>query len=167
VDWNFYRFRSGWSIDVPADVVYTALERFEDYPGWWPEIRRLRLVGEEACEVTCRSVLPYDLTFVLQPSRRDPGAGVLEASMTGDLEGFSRWTISRRPTGSHLLFEEEVQVNKRSLRMLAPIARPVFRGNHSIMMKHARTGLATHLASLGFPAGALTAGPPGTPVPFS
>ena len=167
MDWNYYRFRSGWDLDVPAGLAYVALERFEDYPTWWPEIRHLRLVGEEACEVTCRSVLPYDLTFVLKPLRRDPEAGILEASMTGDLDGFSRWTISERVVGSHLLFEEEVQVNKRSLRRLAPIARPVFRGNHSIMMKHARRGLATYLAGVERGADALTAGGPEAPVPFS
>jgi hypothetical protein len=37
-------------------------------------------------------------------------------------------------------------VNKRSLRALAPVARNLFRANHSVMMKHAQMGLATYLA---------------------
>jgi hypothetical protein len=147
VDRNFYRFRSAWDIEVPPGIAYEALERFEDYPEWWPEVRRLHLIEEQSCQVTCRSVLPYDLTFVLRPVRRDPEAGVLEASMTGDLEGFSRWSMTGTPAGTHLVFEEEVTVNKRLLRALAPIARSAFRGNHSIMMRHARDGLALYLST--------------------
>ena len=145
MDRNFYAFRSDWSVDATPNTIYRALERFESYSEWWPEVRSIRLVGAESCQVTCRSVLPYDLTFVLRPSRRDPGSGVLEAAMTGDLEGFSRWTISGGPSRSGLVFEEEVTVNKRLLRVLAPVARNLFRANHSVMMKHAQVGLATYL----------------------
>jgi hypothetical protein len=145
VDRNFYAFRSEWSVDASPDAAYQALERFENYSEWWPEVRSIRLMGTESCLVTCRSVLPYDLTFVLRPARRDPGSGILEAAMEGDLEGFSRWTISGRPSGSRLVFEEEVTVNKRLLRWLAPVARGLFRANHSVMMKHGQAGLATYL----------------------
>jgi len=146
MDRNRYSFRSEWSVDAPPSTTYQALERFEDYPEWWPEVRSLRLLEADACLVSCRSVLPYDLTFVLRPSRRDPVSRILEASMEGDLEGFSHWTISEGPTGSHLVFDEEVTVNKRLLRMLAPVARPLFRANHTLMMKHGRAGLAAYLA---------------------
>jgi hypothetical protein len=98
--------------------------------------------------VVCRSVLPYQLSIVLRPSRVDPEAGVLEAAMDGDLEGFARWTVGSRPSGSHLVFEEEVTVTKRSLRWLAPLARPVFRANHAAMMRHGRAGLTAHLRRL-------------------
>ncbi|MGO8871091.1 MAG: SRPBCC family protein [Acidimicrobiales bacterium] len=153
MDPNFYRFRSVWLLGVRPATVYEALERFEDYPRWWPEVRRLRLVDEECCEVTCRSVLPYDLTFLLRPARRDPDAGVLEASMSGDLNGFSRWRIRDHPEGSRLVFEEEVTVHKRLLCRLAPVARPAFRANHAVMMRHARAGLAAYLAGLRVDAG--------------
>lgn len=141
-DRNFYRFRSEWQFDASPQAVYTALEHFENYPRWWPEVRTIRLFDPESCEVTCRSVLPYDLTFVMRPLRRDPAAGVLEASMTGDLEGFARWTIGLEPAGTSLVFEEEVSAHKRLLRLLSPMARPVFRGNHAVMMNHARAGIA-------------------------
>ena len=148
MDRNLYAFSSEWSVDAPPDAVYRVLECFERYSEWWPEVRSIRLVGMESCLVTCRSMLPYDLTFVLRPSRRDPGSGVLEAAMEGDLEGFSRWTISAGPTGSRLVFEEEVTVNKRLLRVLAPVARSLFRANHSVMMRHGQAGLASYLTRI-------------------
>jgi hypothetical protein len=46
------------------------------------------------------------------------------------------------------VFEEEVTVTKRSLRWLAPLARPVFRANHAAMMRHGRAGLTAHLRRL-------------------
>jgi hypothetical protein len=146
MDRNFYRFHSTWPVDATPRETYEALERFEDYSAWWPEVRAFRMLGPESCEVTCRSLLPYDLTFVLRPARRDPEAMILEASMVGDLEGFSRWTITATPSGAQLTFDEEVTVRKRSLRLLAPVARPLYRANHSIMMRHARTGLSSYLA---------------------
>jgi hypothetical protein len=131
MDRNFHRLRSAWDVEAAPSLAYSVLERFTEYQAWWPEIRHLRLVGEEACEVICRSVLPYELVMVLRPSRRDPDGHVLEASMTGDLEGFSRWSVTASPTGhgSQVVFDEEVVVVKPLLRRLGPIARPAMRAN--------------------------------------
>ncbi len=149
MDRNFHRFRSAWDVVAAPSLAYSVLERFTEYPAWWPEIRHLRPVGEEACEVICRPVLPYELVMVLRPSRRDPDGHVLEASMTGDLEGFSRWSVTASPTGhgSQVVFDEEVVV-KPLLRRLGPIARPAMRANHTLMMRHAKRGLATRLAGI-------------------
>ena len=66
--------------------------------------------------------------------------------LTGDLEGFSRWTIQEFPDGSRATFEEEVVANKKLLQRLDPIARPAFRANHKLMMSHGERGLRTYLA---------------------
>ncbi len=152
-DRNFYRFRSEWCLDASPVTTYSVLEQVVGYAEWWPEVRRACLVEAGSCQVVCRSVLPYRLSMVLRPSRVDPESGVLEAEIDGDLEGFARWTVGRRRSGSHLVFEEEVTVTKRSLRWLAPLARPVFRANHAAMMRHGRVGLTAHLRRLPDPRG--------------
>ena len=91
-------------------------------------------------------MLPYDLVFTTHQTRRDPQARVLEAHLAGDLEGFSRWTIQEFPEGSRATFEEEVVANKKLLQRLDPVARPAFRANHKLMMKHGERGLRTYLA---------------------
>ncbi len=141
-----YTFRSVWTLAAPAADVYLALERLADYPAWWPEIKEVRPLGHDEYELRCRSLLPYDLVFTTHQTRRDPHARVLEASLTGDLEGFSRWTIQEFPEGSRATFEEEVVANKALLRRLDPFARPAFRGNHKLMMRHGEQGLRTFLA---------------------
>ena len=141
-----YTFQSTWHLSAPPDDVYHALERLPDYPLWWPEVRSVRRLGDDTYEVVCRSTLPYELRFTTKQAVRDPVGRVLEASMTGDLEGFSRWTISVHPTGTAATFDEEVVANKRLLRKLEPIARPAFKANHRSMMKHGEQGLRTFLA---------------------
>ena len=146
MDLNRYRFRSTWRVDAsPADV-YAVLHELADYPVWWPEVRVADQVSDDTFELTCRSLLPYDLVFRTSQEREDPDAGVLEARLTGDLDGFSRWTISSSGSGTVAVFEEEVEATKALLRRLAPVARPAFTGNHWLMMRHGQAGLRTFLA---------------------
>ena len=77
---------------------------------------------------------------------KDRAARVLEVLMTGDLEGFSRWTLSRSGGSTRLLFEEEVEATKSLLVRFAPVARPAFKLNHSFMMRHGEAGLRTYMA---------------------
>jgi hypothetical protein len=148
VDLHRYRFRSIWPVDASADQAYRALREIDDYPAWWPEVRTATRVDEATYDLVCRSLLPYDLAFRTVRSREDPRARVLEARMTGDLEGFSRWTITAAGTGATLVFEEEVDARKALLRRLGAVARPAFVANHALMMRHGRAGLRTYLAGL-------------------
>ena len=68
-------------------------------------------VGDLTFELVCRSSLPYDLRFSTKQAVRDPETRVLEASMAGDLDGFSRWTITAGPHGTSATFDEEVVAN--------------------------------------------------------
>jgi hypothetical protein len=148
MDSNFYVFRSEWSLDAPVEDVFTALAELTAYPSWWPEVRTVREVSPVESELVCRSLLPYDLALSSRQSRKDPGTGVLEASLHGDLDGFSRWTISPAPGGSLAVFDEEVTAQKTLLRLFGRIARPAFRANHTLMMRHGRRGLRTFLAGM-------------------
>jgi hypothetical protein len=147
MDRNFYRFRSEWRLDAPPDEVFGVLAELDDYPAWWPEVRAVRRLSTETRRLTCRSVLPYDLDFTIQQSLNDRRAGILEAALNGDLEGFSRWSISATSSGTLAVFDEEVIANKRLLRRLALLARPAFTINHGLMMSHGHRGLTAYLAA--------------------
>ncbi len=143
-----YRFTSYWRVRATVEEAYAALHDLESYPAWWPEVKEATRVDDKTFALRCRSTLPYDLVFHTTQAVEDPSSGILEASMTGDLEGFSRWTIRPGPEGSVMRFDEEVTTNKRSLNLLAPIARPAFKANHTLMMRHGEAGLRTFLAGL-------------------
>ncbi|WP_217550540.1 SRPBCC family protein [Streptomyces sp. GbtcB6] len=148
MDWNHYRFRSLWPLPVPLATVYEALRTVDGYPGWWPQVRSVNQLDDSVAVLTIRSFIPYDLTFTAHEVRRDPEAGVLEISMTGDIEGWARWTITSDGTGTLARYDQVVDVNKPLLRRLALLGRPFFRLNHRLMMRSGRRGLLRHLQAV-------------------
>ncbi|MEU8730125.1 SRPBCC family protein [Streptomyces tendae] len=146
MDWNHYRFRSLWRLPAPAPDVYRALERVEDYPRWWPQVREVTRLDDTSGVLRFRSLLPYDLSATVREGRRDPAAGVLEVMMSGDMEGWARWTVDPRGSATLVRYDQEVVVRKPLLRRLAVPGRPLFRANHRLMMRAGRQGLAAHLA---------------------
>jgi len=147
MEWSHYRFRTKWDLDAAPDAVYRVLERPDHYPDWWPQVREVRQTGDTTGVLRFRSFLPYDLVVNARSTRHDPELRILEVAMTGDLEGWVRWTIAPGSPGTRLLFEQEVVVRKALMRRFAVPCRPIFVANHALMMRGGRQGLLTRLAS--------------------
>lgn len=149
MDWNRYTFRHLWWLPAQPAQVYAVLERIQDYPLWWPEVRSVRRVAADVdtAEIVIRSLLPYELALVARHSRRDPAAGVLEAVLSGDVAGFARWSLTTANGGSSVLYEQRVEACKPSLRRFRFVGRPVFRANHWLMMRHGYRRLLRELRS--------------------
>ncbi|MGW0612419.1 SRPBCC family protein [Streptomyces sp. NPDC002788] len=148
MDWNHYRFRSLWPLPAPPATVYEVLERPEDYPDWWRQVREVNRLDGVSGVIRIRSVLPYDMTFTARETRRDPAAGVLESALSGDIEGWARWTVTPDGAGSLARYDQVVSVAKPLLRRFAVPGRPVFRANHALMMRSGRRGLLRHLQAV-------------------
>ncbi|GAA2516840.1 SRPBCC family protein [Streptomyces longisporus] len=148
MDWTHYRFRSLWVLPAAPATVYEVLERAEEYPRWWPQVREVTRLDDTTGVIRIRSVLPYDLHFTARETRRDPGAGVLAIAMSGDIEGWARWTITAGGAGTLARFEQAVDVHKALLRRFAVPGRPVFRANHRLMMRAGRRGLVAYLEAV-------------------
>ncbi|MFE3491586.1 SRPBCC family protein [Streptomyces sp. NPDC059175] len=147
MDWCHYRFRSTWELPASPGAVYAVLERTQDYPLWWRQVREVSAFDEKSGVARFRSFLPYDLVVTVRERRRDPGALLLEAELGGDLEGWARWTLEDLPGGgTRARYEQEVEVRSPLMRRFAVPGRPVFRANHALMMRSGRRGLAAYLA---------------------
>ncbi|MEO7817520.1 MAG: SRPBCC family protein [Actinomycetota bacterium] len=142
-----YRFHSVWQVQAPAERCYSALTEFGDYPKWWPEVKEVIQTGEETASVKVRAFLPYSLRFEMTKLITDEETGILRASMQGDLEGWSQWTIKPSPDGTRIEFDEDVVANKLLLRFLAPVARPIFRANHAMMMHRGCRGFQRYVGA--------------------
>lgn len=114
---------------------------------WWPEVKSVIPVNEDRAVVLIMGVLPYSLEFLMEKEIDDPESGILRAGLSGDLEGFSSWAVKPDNGGCRLIYDQEVEVTKKLLRTLAPIARPFFKLNHSLMMSRGERGLRAHLTS--------------------
>ena len=140
-----YVFHSTWHIAASPEEVYDALRDVASYPTWWPQVRSIRQLDETSGELSCRSLLPYELTFVVRREIEDRAARILQAHQTGDLEGTSRWTVTANGAGSVAAFDEDVVVRNALVRRAGLIARPILRVNHDLMMREGERGLRRHL----------------------
>ncbi|MFI8423229.1 SRPBCC family protein [Streptomyces sp. NPDC085479] len=147
MDWCRYRFRSVWRLAAPPARVYAVLARAEEYPRWWPQVRAVVPRDDTTGTARFRSLLPYDLDVTARAVPHAPEDLVLEVRLDGDLEGWARWTLTADGAGTHALYEQEVEVRARLLRLLAVPGRPFFRANHALMMRGGRRGLAALLRS--------------------
>jgi hypothetical protein len=137
-----YVFHTEWRPARTPDEIYTVLRDVASYPWWWPQVRSVRQLSETSGEVRCRSLLPYELVFVLSREIEDPHRRVLSARQTGDLDGTSRWTVRDDGTA---VFDEDVVVRKALLRVAGRLARPALRLNHDLMMRDGERGLGNYL----------------------
>ncbi|GAA2260947.1 SRPBCC family protein [Streptomyces amakusaensis] len=145
MNWCHYRFRTVWELPAAPAAVFAALERAEDYPLWWPQVREVAPLGPDSGTARFRSFLPYELRVAVRALRHDPAAGVLEIGLSGDLAGWARWTVEAHGTGTRVLYEQETEVGRPLLRLLALPCRPLFRANHALMMRAGRRGLDARL----------------------
>ncbi|GHH14820.1 SRPBCC family protein [Streptomyces rubradiris] len=145
MDPHHYRFHSTWPLPATPAAVYAVLERADDYPRWWPQVRSATRLAEHTGLIVIRSALPLALTATLRQTRRDPAAGVLEAALSGDLQGWARWTITADGPGTLAHYEQDVRVARPLFRRLALPGRPLFRLNHRLMMRAGRRGLLRRL----------------------
>jgi uncharacterized protein YndB with AHSA1/START domain len=141
-----YRFRSVWRLAAEPDRVYAALADVAGYPNWWPQVHEARLIDDASGELRCRSLLPYDLVFVVRREVEDVERRVLRANLDGDLAGSSQWTITDEGGRTRAVFEEHVVVRKALIRLVGPAARPALRFNHDRMMRAGERGLRDYLS---------------------
>lgn len=145
---NHYRFHSEWVVPGPREKVFAALRDVQRYSRWWPEVRSVIPVDQNRAIFLVMGILPYSLEFLMESEVDDPQAGVLQAKLEGDLNGFSRFEIVDEGEECRLLYDQEVEVDKKLLQVLAPVARPFFKLNHGLMMTRGSKGLRRYLASI-------------------
>jgi carbon monoxide dehydrogenase subunit G len=136
-----FEFRREWSTPAPLSRVHDALADVQSYPVWWPQVRAVARIDDDTARVLCRSDLPYTLDLVLHAVRREPA--LLEVSISGDLEGWSRAELA--PEGARstrVTYTQRVVVGHRGLALASTLMRPVLRWNHERMMAGLEQGLA-------------------------
>jgi uncharacterized protein YndB with AHSA1/START domain len=141
-----YVFRDEWDANAPRESLFDALADARTYPEWWvPVYHEVEGDGEPAvgCRTTQRfkGKLPYTLSTTSEIVRYErPGS--FEVKVVGDLSGKGIWTLTPNDDGSvHIRFDWTVLADRPLLRILSPIARPVFRWNHNWSAARAAQGL--------------------------
>ncbi len=146
-----YELTTLWHFDAPLESVWTALVDAERWPRWWPGIEEVVVlepgnddgVGARR-RYTCRSVLPYRLTFVSRVTALEP-LRLLEGRVEGELEGRGCCRLTRCDGRVLVRYDWRVRTTRRWMNLVAPLAKPLFRWNHDMLMEAGGRGLARYL----------------------
>jgi uncharacterized protein YndB with AHSA1/START domain len=144
-----------WTLPAPIDAVWAELTRPEAWPAWWRAVERVELLEEGDAygigalrRLTWRTALPYSLTFDMRTTRVEPKT-LIEGRAQGELSGVGRWTLAPNGVETHVRYDWTVEVTRPWMRLLAPIARPVFAWNHGVVMGWGQEGLLRRLGAAG------------------
>ncbi|MGV9709332.1 SRPBCC family protein [Gordonia sp. NPDC003424] len=149
-DARLFRMTSRWRLPFPSGRVFTALADADGYPRWWPQIRDAVRVDDRSGTARLRSVVPMSLHVTVTQQLHDPAAGMLRASVAGDLVGWSQWRISADGGAAIAEFSQEVSLEKRAIPpWLLGTLRPVLHLNHRYMMWSGRRGFIRYLSGRG------------------
>ncbi len=153
-----YSFVTLWRFRSPLEPVWEAVYRSEEWPAWWrgvESVERLEAGGEDGVgalqRYTWRSRLPYKLVFDMRLTRVEPLA-VIEGEAVGELTGAGRWRFSHEGGVTRVRYDWDVRTTRPWMNLLAPVARPVFKWNHDVVMGWGADGLARRLGVERLPA---------------
>ena len=147
-----YSFLTTWILDAAQEDVWQAIYAIERWPIWWPGVRRVERLEQGSGNGVgslyrheWRSVIPYPVRFETRITRIEL-PHLIEADAEGELAGTGRWRFfGGRETA--VTYEWNVRTTRPWMNLVAPIARPVFRWNHNVVMHQGGEGLASLLGA--------------------
>jgi uncharacterized protein YndB with AHSA1/START domain len=163
-----FHLTTHWELAAPQLAVWDALCAVEDWPSWWRAVERVEVIEHGSADgigtyrrLTWRTALPYRISFNMRTLRVEKPS-LIEGRADGELAGTGRWTLSPSTgAATNVRYDWIVDVTKPWMRLLAPLARPVFAWNHGVVMAWGRQGLERYLTS------GETPGPDRSPAPAS
>lgn len=152
-----YCFVTNWTFEAPLEEVWEEIHRPGSWPEWWKSVVSTDELapGDNAgmgavWRYTWRGRLPYTLTFEMRTTLVEKFAR-LEGKASGELAGRGVWQFTRAGAQTRVRYDWEVEATKWWMRLLSPIARPLFEWNHDFVMRDGYQGLAQRLAAHGKP----------------
>ena len=123
------------------------------WPQWWRGVERVaelapgdaRRVGSRY-RIAWRSRIPYELEFDFTVHTVDEPC-CMAGQAVGELEGTGTWRLFEQNGITAVVYDWDVTTSKRWMKLLAPVARPVFEYNHDVVMRWGGEGLARRLGT--------------------
>jgi uncharacterized protein YndB with AHSA1/START domain/mannose-6-phosphate isomerase-like protein (cupin superfamily) len=140
-----YVFVDEWDVAAPPEAVFDAIADARSYPEWWSpvyidvESDGPPEVGKESRQ-HFKGRLPYHVRTRSTIAELDP-PHTIAADVDGDLRGRGKWTLTPTAGGTHVRFDWQVHADRRLLKLLTPLLRPLLRWNHNWAIARAMEGL--------------------------
>jgi quercetin dioxygenase-like cupin family protein/uncharacterized protein YndB with AHSA1/START domain len=148
-----YLFVDEWDVAAPREAVFEAIADSRTYPQWWRPVY-LDVDADGPAELGSvarhhfKGRLPYHLHTRSEIVEIDRPTRVV-ADVDGDLRGRGTWTLTPTGQGTHVRFDWQVYADRKLLRLLTPVLRPVFRWNHNWAIARAMEGLEPYARRAG------------------
>jgi len=146
-----YRFLTAWYLEAPRGQVFETIHDSARWPDWWKGVEsavELEPGDDDGVGSLSRYVwksrLPYELTFEIRTVRVER-PWLMEGLARGELAGVGRWRLFEHSGTTAVLYEWNVETTAQWMNLLGPVARPVFKWNHDLVMRQGGEGLARHL----------------------
>jgi uncharacterized protein YndB with AHSA1/START domain/quercetin dioxygenase-like cupin family protein len=140
-----YVFVDEWDVGAPPEAVFDAIADARTYPQWWRPVY-IDVDADGPAELGKESRqhfkgrLPYHLNTRSTVTALD-APRLVTAEVDGDLRGTGTWTLTPTQSGTHVRFDWQVHADRKLLKALTPLLRPVFRWNHNWAIARAMEGL--------------------------
>jgi uncharacterized protein YndB with AHSA1/START domain len=140
-----YVFVDEWDVAAPREAVFDAVADARTYPQWWRPVY-IDVDADGPAELGKQSRqhfkgrLPYHLHTRSTVVALDP-PHTITGDVDGDLRGRGTWTLTSTAAGTHVRFDWQVHADRRLLKLLTPVLRPLFRWNHNWAIARAIEGL--------------------------
>lgn len=153
-----FDFTSRWQLAVLPETVWDSLIDFHSWPDWWPGLESVEELDQgdadgigQRARSRWRGPVGYPIEFEVETIEKQYLES-LKGKATGGLVGAGTWRISpveekegAEGTWTRIVFEWRVVATKRWMRVLNPVARPLFVRSHDHVMAKGAEGLADHL----------------------
>ena len=148
-----FHLTTDWSFAAPQEAVWQALTAPEEWPSWWRAVAKVERMAEGDARgvgavrrMTWRTALPYNLVFDMRMTAVEP-MSLIEGRPQGSFSGLGRWRLWSEGARTRVRYEWIVEVRQPWMRLIAPLARPLFTWNHREVMRRGYVGLTRKLAA--------------------
>lgn len=146
-----YRFTTVWEFRAPLRDVWGAILNSLDWPQWWPGVLSVHVIYPSTDDgvgnvrrYAWRSVLPYTLVFDMRATKIEPLVELCGIA-SGEVEGSGRWTFTETGDICTVRYVWDVRTVPWWMNVIAPIARPLIKWNHDIIMSRGARGVSARL----------------------
>jgi uncharacterized protein YndB with AHSA1/START domain len=140
---------SRWRLQESRASVWQLLADTDNWPTWWPGVCRVQRAASspigDVAELHWHSSLPYAVRLRVKTLAAERPHR-LESRALDDFQALGTWQLDRGEGGwVDLTYRWEVWLERRWMRALSLLLRPVFEWNHFRVMRAAARGMARQL----------------------
>jgi len=148
-----YEFVTIWRLPAGVEPVWNEIWDVMKWPEWWRgvvSVQEIEKGGPDGVgslrRFTWKSALPYQLTLDMRTTRVVRHERI-EGTASGELSGTGIWTFAAEGGLTIARYDWKVEANKAWMRVLSPVARPLFAWNHDVVMRWGEEGIRLRLGN--------------------